>query len=120
MSVTTERVKRGAAFLDGRRPGWWRGIDLAALDIASRCGCVIGQVEGLTKAADRGLAYEAVSRRLGVGYCDEIPMGFEAGAVREGFGWSGRPEAVRSEYEALTAAWRDLIQGRRAQTGGTT
>jgi hypothetical protein len=109
----TARVQRGAALLDGKRPGWWREIDLLSLDIASRCGCIIGQLGGLTKAADRGLAYQVASERLGVGYYDEIPMGFEAAATSGESGFSSRQEAVRSEYAALTAAWRDLIGQRR-------
>ena len=118
MSTIAGRVSKGAQLLDEKRPGWWRDIDLLTLDIASRCGCVIGQVGGLAKAADRGLCYQVVSDRLGVGYYDEIPMGFEAAATREESGLI-RPNAVAAEYAALTEAWRDLIAKRREQAGVT-
>ena len=111
MSAITERVERGAALLDEKQPGWLDIIDLDLLDISSRCGCVIGQLAGLTKASDRGLAYEAATRRLGVGYSAEIPMGFEAPTTRE-FG-GDRETVITAEYAGLTEAWRDLITRRR-------
>jgi hypothetical protein len=117
MSTITERVEKGAALLDEKRPGWWRDIDLLTLDIASRCGCVIGQLAGITKASDRGLVYEAATRSLGVGYTAEISMGFEAPMTRE-FG-GDRGTAIAAEYAALTAAWRDLITGRRTAASVT-
>jgi hypothetical protein len=117
VSTITERVERGAALLDEKRPGWWRDIDLGTLDIASRCGCVIGQLAGLTGAQDRGLAYEWATRQLGVGWSDEIPMGFEAPTTRE-FG-GDRVPVIAAEYDALTAAWADLIAARRAAASVT-
>jgi hypothetical protein len=116
MSEITERVERGAALLDEKRPGWWRDIDLDMLDVRSRCGCVIGQLGGLTKAADRGLSYQIVSDRLGVGYYDEIPMGFEAEGTRPPY---GEMELLAAEYAALTEAWRVLILARREQAAVT-
>lgn len=112
MSDITERVERGAALLDGKRPDWWREIDLDRLDIGSRCGCIIGQLAGLTQASDRGLTYEWATRQLDVGYSDEIPMGFEAPTTRE-YG-SNRAPTIAAEYAALTEAWRDLILARRS------
>jgi hypothetical protein len=117
MTAITERVERGAALLDTKRPGWWQEIDLATLDIASRCGCIIGQLAGITKASDRGLMYEAATRQFGVSYSTEIPMGFEAPSTRE-YG-AGVRAAMASEYDALTAAWADLITARRTAASVT-
>lgn len=114
MSTITERTERGAAFLDEKHPGWWQRIDLGALDIASRCGCIVGQLAGLTN--DRGLAYEWAIKEVGVGYRDEVLMGFEARATRE---LGAHNEAIDAEYAALTEAWRDLIAGRRAAASVT-
>ena len=111
MNDIAERVERGAALLDEKQPGWLDIIDLDLLDISSRCGCVIGQLAGLTKASDRGLAYDAAARRLGVGYSTDIPPGFEAPSTRE-FGRDRLP-AIAAEYAGLTEAWRDLITRRR-------
>ena len=108
MTSIAERVERGAALLDAKQPGWWQQIDLGALDIGSRCGCIIGQLTGLT--TNRGLAYEVATRRVGVGYMDEIPMGFEAPSAH---GFGREHLAMPAEYAALTEAWRDLITRRR-------
>lgn len=117
MSTITERIEKGAALLDEKRPGWWQEIDLLTLDIASRCGCVVGQLAGITEASDRGLAYVAAMRRPGVGYSAEIMMGFEAPTTRE-FGGDRLP-VIAAEYAALTEAWRGLIVARRAAASVT-
>jgi hypothetical protein len=43
MSTVAERVANGAAFLDGREPGWWERIDLDDLEMGSQCGCVLSE-----------------------------------------------------------------------------
>lgn len=42
----TENIKRGAALLDKERPGWRDEINLATLDLADDCYCVLGQIFG--------------------------------------------------------------------------
>jgi hypothetical protein len=113
----TARVERGAALLDEKRPGWWREIDLEALSIESRCGCVLGQI---------GHAVYNVNPKSAFNYADGLHVvGIEAhAACGYGFDQETDPEestsfaegeqAVREEFEALTAAWRDLITARRA------
>lgn len=39
-----ERVARGAAMLDEKRPGWAAEIDLSVLELAYPCHCVLGQL----------------------------------------------------------------------------
>ena len=46
MNTVNERVERGAALLDEKRPGWWQDIDLGRLDISSSCDCIAGQQPG--------------------------------------------------------------------------
>jgi hypothetical protein len=99
MSDITERVERGAALLDEKRPGWWQGIDLDRLDIGSPCNCVAGQ---LGTGED---PYSLTVSALGIwGADEECEHGFEA------------PFAMITsdrEYGPLTEAWRDLITRRR-------
>ena len=43
-SSIEKRVARGAAWLDRVKPGWFKLIDLDALDLRSGCSCVLGQI----------------------------------------------------------------------------
>jgi hypothetical protein len=88
-----ERVERGAALLDAKRPGWWRDIGLGRLDIKSSCDCIAGQLGDYARTVEALGLYE---------YDAEAAHGFEA-------------EESQDEYPALTEAWRDLILGRREQ-----
>jgi hypothetical protein len=92
MSVA-ERVERGAALLDEKRPGWWREIDLDALDIRSGCDCIAGQLGGYSETILELLPDEE---------------GDEEGEIAHGFDAEASPE-----FAPLTEAWRDLIQQRR-------
>lgn len=115
MSTITERVERGAALLDSKRPGWWRDIDLDMLDIRSACGCVLGQIGSLL-GDDGYLSHFATG-------LDAVRLeGPQAGDY--GFDWDVDFDEDATEDEAerligadcavLTAAWHDLITSRRA------
>lgn len=94
MDDVAERVASGAALLDEKRPGWWREIDLATLDIGDTCNCVVGQLIG-----------GSARRRL-----DGLPAvtgSFEYAPWPWKFGMNGDPES-------LTAEWKRVISGRRA------
>jgi hypothetical protein len=107
IAAITERVERGAALLDERRPGWWQLIDLDALDIRSTCNCVAGQLGALGGDED---PYLKTMRDLGIHLGEpERGYGFDAYQVFRGGG----------EYEALTEAWRGLILHRRELAGVT-
>lgn len=101
MSGITERVDRGAALLDEKRPGWWRHIDLDRLDIASACDCVVGQLGD-------GFYLGFVVDELDLHGTDDEAL---YGLTRESPGLGGK------EYGILTAAWRDLICKRREDAG---
>ena len=115
MSTITERVERGAALLDERRPGWWRDIDMGTLDIRSPCRCILGQMGSLLRD-DGSLS------RFGTGLDMVKLQVFQSAEF--GFDWSGSGGAyatwdeinrlMDAEDAALTAAWRDLIGSRRA------
>ncbi len=93
MSTITERVRRGAALLDEKRPGWWRDIDLGRLDIDSCSTCILGQIGG-----GKYGAYTSAMSELGLGDYEDVEYGFDG------------------DYPgALTEAWRDLIGQRLAQ-----
>jgi len=89
-----ERVAAGAAWLDERKPGWERKIDLAALQIKLPCRCVLGQVfAGGREWGRNGWGY---ARR-------EWP---EANPAALGFA------AVDADYPALDEAWITLLKER--------
>ena len=84
------RVAGGAAWLDAERPGWEAHVDLGTLDVGASCRCVIGQVLG---------DYYIAARRVPGGV---VTCGFAA------------PHMDIESYPILTAAWRELIEARRA------
>lgn len=96
MSTVAERVERGAALLDEKRPGWLDVIDVARLDIGSSCNCVGGQVG---RALHLG-TFVDVMGDLGLLVTEEAAYGFE--------------HDTEAGYEDLTTAWRSLILARRA------
>ena len=120
MSAITERVERGAALLDERRPGWWRDIDMDTLDIRSPCHCILGQMGSLLRD-DGSLS------RFGTGL-DMVKLQVFQSADY-GFDWSGAGGAdatwdeihrlMDAEHAALTVAWRALIESRRAAASVT-
>jgi hypothetical protein len=98
MSDYAERVARGAALLDGRRPGWAEAVDLDELELSSCQYCVLGQLYGDFYAGRTalGLRESEIS----------APYGFDIYSTREG----------DEDFEALAEEWRKLIRARR--TGG--
>jgi hypothetical protein len=115
VNAITERVERGAALLDERRPGWLDLIDLDRLDLTSGCDCVAGQAGG----GEPG-GYTETLAILGLSAGDdEIEHGFDAEADVD-LPVGEFSAAISREYAALTEAWRDLITRRReiAQASG--
>jgi hypothetical protein len=102
VSTIAERVRAGAAWLDEHEPGWVDRINLDRLDLSSQCRCVLGQLDGdyLTSVIQRGL-----SEKYDVG----TPFGFSL-CIDE-------PDSL---WPTLTAAWRELIDARRATPGGAS
>lgn len=107
MEVSSEimdRVQRGAAWLDEKRPGWLEEISLEQLDVSSISECILGQLG-------------AGSMRAALGMCElqclcsdcwsEGPMrGFDVIPGQQGTG-----EDI--EYAQLTEAWKLVVSARR-------
>lgn len=111
-----ERVARGAALLDQKRPGWAHAIDTGTLDLQSSCLCVIGQVYGNFYSYVGAVTGDA----SGVG--SSRPH-----AARLGF-WvetehDSRPldtDTIVDGYRALQDAWIEAIADRLVPTTGDT
>lgn len=104
-----ERVGRGAALQDEKRPGWWRLIDLDRLDVASSCDCVAGQQPG---------GYDRTMNALGIERSAEAAScGFQAYAPGLDLADLEYGRIIAEEYDALTGAWRELITRRRDAAG---
>jgi hypothetical protein len=105
VSAETERVERGAALMDEKRPGWLDVIDLGRLDIAVTCDCITGQQPG---------GFTRVMNDLGIGHSAEAASyGFGAYAPDPDLPELEYGRIVAEEYDALTGAWRGLITRRR-------
>lgn len=119
MTIITERVAAGAAFLDEHDPEWWREIDLGALDLADSRLCVLGQrcpletlagwnsvpVSELTKDDD-------TQRYYAFGYA----LMSAAGDPRPLLEWARERgfTSTLGQWAALTAEWKRVITERRA------
>lgn len=96
MSTIAERVAAGAAFLDGREPGWDRRIDLDKLSIGSQCRCILGQLHR---------SFMAGLMDLDLNEDEDVALGFM---------WHPDQDAESDEIDRLTAEWKRVITGRRA------
>lgn len=95
MSTISERVQRGAEWLDTHRDTWFSDINLDELILSSPCDCVLGQLYG--------------------GF-DDRPDDLEDA---EDYGFNVQPHMsgsaeIAAEYDALEAEWRRVITERRA------
>jgi hypothetical protein len=99
-----ERVERGAALLDERRPGWWEKVSLQRLDLASECDCPLGQIWG-------GYIKGVAALFGGVRPLDTIMQGVP---MRYGF------DDPTFDYEEITDLWLAAIERRRAADRTTT
>jgi len=91
------RVAQGVAFLNDVKPGWYRGIDLAKLDISCPDNCACAQVEGCKYGM-------AVSRLYKLKQFEESNLGFI-----QDIGLGAGDIEIRRHYAQLTTAWRKAI-----------
>ena len=99
MSGIPKTVERGAELLDEKcGPDWPERIDLDKLNLGDTCHCVLGQLH--PRAGASYYSYYRGPDHVGVSRRDAWRYGFTTGSVRS--------------FERLTAAWRRLIESRRA------
>lgn len=106
----TAQITRGVALLDARMPGWLDRIDIDRLDMSfgafsySRpdCGCVLAQVNAMSKAGF-GL-YGAGLRALGLTGGEDMACGFALPFL-----------ASERDWPVLTAEWAETIRQLRAE-----
>jgi hypothetical protein len=92
VSTISERVARGAAWLDEQRPGWVDEIDLHDLALASPCRCILGQI---------------------FGDFDDVKM---RGPMARGFNaYKSDYDGEMREFGELEREWRRVITERRAE-----
>ena len=96
-------VAAGAEWLDANEPGWEGRVDLAKLDLANACRCVLGQVMPEHDYAETmGRLHEAV-RKYGL---ESVPGGLaHQWAVERGF---NAPEELVGRYTRDFSAFRIL------------
>jgi hypothetical protein len=90
----TERIARGAAFLDEKQPGWRERIDLGELDLNSSECCILGQLFP-------GSYFSTLS----------VLFGDDKQSTAMAYGFESRLSAEGSQ---LTAEWREYIESTRA------
>jgi hypothetical protein len=98
LSKMSARVKRGAAMLDARCPGWEHGIDLDRLDVASDDAGPLGQLYG---------DHELGVILLGI-WGPRVPSyGFKVGMPSKLLGFEGE------DSHAMNLLWANEILVRR-------
>ena len=93
------RAAAGAAFLDGQVPGWAGQVDLATLDLADSCDCVLGQLGG---------SFQDTVEDLHLSQDDAVDLGFTI-----------PPDESYHRWAELDAAWAREIVTRREAAGVT-
>lgn len=109
--MSAERVQRGADWLDEVRPGWWKSIDIDALNIAYPTCCVLGR----TFAEDASAHGEG----SGFGYVlyhlapSDDSIDSDMWMVEHGFDVD-YDDIDSVDFASLRASWVDLINARKA------
>lgn len=100
-----ERVRRGADYLDGVDPEWYRQVDAETLELGDGRHCILGQLHG--------------EFRLGLGRSHLISMSSAPRAslspVAYGFKCvENVPEDWQAyDYELLNEAWKEAVRERQ-------
>lgn len=104
------RVARGAAHLDGARPGWFNAIDTGALSMWCGGRCIVGQLAKCHDNFDRSCLALGFTERDASRYgCDLTPREWQ-----ECFSIAG--EDYRRMWAPLQDAWIEAIADRRLST----
>lgn len=112
ISDARERVRRGAAYLDGADPGWRARIDPERLELSDGSHCILGQLHGEYRA---GL----MRTRIWDGSSAPTPRLFAATSpVDLGFHarTNGSEATADLDYAHLNRAWREELARSAAST----
>jgi hypothetical protein len=94
-----QQVKKGVAFLDRHKPGWWKAIRLRELDLEDGYCCVLGQTFE-SKVIDDETGFHAAERLLRL-------------KVPEKYGFEIDDDDAGPNYDELQVAWWRLISERQ-------
>jgi hypothetical protein len=113
--VLVERVHTGMQVLDEHQPGWLDTIDLAHLDLASNCMCVLGQIYrdfdlGIEELEHDGVNYMAWEMGFDVHAGEIHDEAQEKALDREAHG-----ALVAHSYTELDHVWKREILARRQE-----
>jgi len=100
MDTIAERVRRGAALLDERRPGWAGEIDTGTLEMECPNFCILGQIYGRFDTGCETLGIDDSAE-------DGIVLSFDTASARDVV-----YRDIAAEYDALKAAWLAEIAAR--------
>jgi hypothetical protein len=96
---TAERVAKGAALLDDKKPGWAERIDLGKLQMHSCYECILGQLFAADHLTDAHTPFGVGIRALLLADDDDVPSAY---------GFDGH------DADALNAEWEHVITERRS------
>lgn len=97
-----ERVANGVKLLDEKRPGWYKKIDLAKLNINDCVHCIVGQLIGNYWPENLGLMY----------YYAEYSHGVER--LTEDIGRELAYGELEADARLLTEEWKRVIELKRS------
>ncbi len=92
-AIIPASVRRGAALLDTRLPGWWEVLDEDTLDLGNQCNCILGEIFG---------DYDKGQQILGLSDTEAKHYGFFTRGTQL--------------WDTLTDGWRVIITQRRRST----
>jgi heterodisulfide reductase subunit B len=111
MSATvTERVQKGAKFLDEHIANWIDGIDVSRFELGDSCNCILGQL--FSEYID-GVRHLFPVVPLGKKYAIAKTLGFDVSTCC--YDAYGRNEYAANEYIALEKEWIKEIKKRKSE-----
>lgn len=100
--LVSERVARGAAWLDQTKPGWRDSIEFASLEMKSGCRCICGQVFREEARAEHPKCEDA----SGFDYATELHAHQVASGQRDWEGYFSRDHGFVYDARAVQDAYR--------------
>lgn len=117
----TQRVERGAAFLDGIiGPEWVDRINLDTLRLSSACNCIAGQLHNGSFLAAMTDWFDAPSPHWATVDSAEVQLGFNLSEVSDAIDEDADEDPLTEQdepdnWDLLQSAWVGLITVRRSR-----